>query len=850
MLVMANNDEFFWNLPLSNLENLVHGTSQGLNSGEAKKRLAEFGPNTLEVHAQKTLAILFLQRFNNPLIILLFAASLISAIVHDYHSSVLIFVMVLLSITIDSIQEFRASTAALQLKKAVALKAKVLRDGNQIEIPVEMLVPGDVVFLSAGDLIPADGRLITSKDIFINQALLTGESYPVEKKTEDLDQADESITAATNSVFMGTSVLTGTGVYMVCATGKNTSLGQVARELIKEPAPTAFELGTRQFGLLLMRLILLLIMFVILANTVFARPWLETIMFALALGVGLAPEFLPMVVSITLARGAVRMAQKKVIVKRLSSVHDLGSMDVLCADKTGTLTEAKIILADHLDLSGNKSSHVMSLAYLNSFFETGLKSPLDKAILQNTQIDVSGWKKIDEIPFDFERRRVSVLLDNGDRRILIVKGAPEDILKVSTHYEHEPNTTAPPHLNHETREIIRQQFDDISAQGLRALGIAWREVPKSHVHAVIHDESGLTFSGFSTFYDPPKESAGPALQRLQSYGIAVKIITGDNELVTKHLCEQLGIKITGLLTGNDMANLTDAALVASVKQTNIFCRVNPVQKNRVILALKNAGHIVGYMGDGINDAPSLHSAHVAISVESAVDVAKDTADIILLQQNLNVICEGVIEGRVTYGNIMKYIMMMTSSNFGNMISMAGAAAFLPFLPMLPAQILLNNFLYDLSEVAIPLDNVDKSFTNAPHRWNMNFIRNFMFLIGPISSIFDFAMFYVLLNVFHASETLFHTGWFVESLATQILVIFIIRTQLPPYKSRPNAILAASSISLVILGALIPYTALGSYFKFTPLPFSFFAILIGFVGTYLLLAEIGKRIFYSYFDEKT
>jgi P-type Mg2+ transporter len=839
------NLDQFWTMPLIDVFNQLKATPLGLKKAEIDDRRRTYGANIFGVRSQKSLFILFAQRFRNPLIILLFAASLISAIVHDYHSAILIFIMVTLSISIDSVQEYRASSSALKLKKSVALRSTVLRDKQKLHIPAEELVPGDVVYLSAGDLIPADGRLLHTKDLFVNQSLLTGESYPVEKNTEDVQGKDASLTAATNAVFMGTSVLTGDAQFMVCNTGQNTALGEVAATLSSEPPPTAFELGTRQFGFLLMKLILFLVLFVILANTIFFRPWLDTILFALALGVGLAPEFLPMVVSITLARGAVRMSHKQVIVKRLSSIHDLGSMNVLCTDKTGTLTEAKIQLADNVDLQGKKSEHVLTLAYLNSFFETGLKSPLDEAILEHTHVDASSWEKIDEIPFDFERRRVSVLVDDGKRRLLIVKGAPEDVLRVSTHFEDETNSKHPKTLGPKQHLQITKQFESISAEGMRALGIAWREVPKTHSHAVIHDESGLTFAGFSTFYDPPKATSGAALQQLNQIGVAIKVITGDNELVTKHLCEQLKIPITGLLNGSEIDKLSDQALMAAIKTTNVFCRVNPVQKNRIIGVVKKAGFIVGYMGDGINDAPSLHNAHVSISVDTAVDVAKDAADIILLKQNLHVVYEGVIEGRVTYGNIMKYIMMMTSSNFGNMISMAGAALFLPFLPMLPSQILLNNLLYDVSEIAIPLDNVDKGFLQEPHRWKMSFIRNFMFLIGPISSIFDFATFYILLKIFDASESLFQTGWFVESLATQILVIFIIRTKLSPFKSFPNAILAISSLSLVCIGMILPFTPMGPYFKFVHLPGSFFVVLGGLIITYLCLAEAGKRVFYRY-----
>jgi len=838
----------FWDLPLDSLLKELHATSEGLNKAEAKKRHKLFGENTFETHSQKTLLWMILQRFQNPLILLLLLASLISALVRDFHSALLILSMVLVSIIIDTVQEYRASNTAAKLQKSVALRALVLRDHKKREISIKELVPGDIVFLSAGSLVPADGRLLQTKDLFVNQSLLTGESYPVEKKAEELQETNASVTGALNSVFMGSSVLTGEAQLIVCHIGKNTILGGIASTLTTQSPPTPFEVGTRQFGLLLMRLIVFLVLFVIVANIFFYRPWLDTILFALALGVGLAPEFLPMVTSITLARGAVRMARKQVIIKRLSSVHDLGSMNVLCTDKTGTLTEAKIQLAEHLDLLGQKSTHVLTLASLSSYFGGGVKSPLDTAILANGSLNVENWRKIDEMPFDFNRLRSSVLVDNGAKRLLIVKGAPEHVLAASTLFETVPETETPQPLDPGGYNKINSQFEHLSRQGLRVIGIAWREVPKNQEHVIIEDESHLIFAGFSTFFDPPKANTAEAMKKLQEHGIALKIVTGDSELVTQHLCQQLNIPIVGLLTGNDLQQMDDYALRTAIDKINLFCRVNPTQKNRIVTTLKHTGQIVGFMGDGINDAPALHNAHVSISVDSAVDVAKSAADIILLKKDLNVVYEGVIEGRTTYGNIMKYIMMMTSSNFGNMLSMAGAAIFLPFLPMLPTQILLNNLLYDLSEIAIPLDRVDKSFLEKPHRWNMSFIRNFMFLMGPISSLFDFLTFYILLAVFKAHEPLFQTGWFIESLATQILVIFIIRTRLSPLKSRPHPILAISSISLVGIGIILPYTPLGAHFGFVHLPLTFFAALGGLCIGYLLIAEVGKRIFYSYLNQ--
>jgi len=552
-----------------------------------------------------------------------------------------------------------------------------------------------------------------------------------------------------------------------------------------------------------------------------------------------------MVVSVTLSRGALRMAANKVIVKRLASMHNLGSMDVFCTDKTGTLTEAHIHLERSMDPLGRDSERVLKLAYFNSFFETGLKSPLDDAILEHQKIDVTGWRKIDEVPFDFERRRVSVLLENGKARLLVVKGAPEDILRLSVRYEADGEADLRP-LDEAALGRVNAQFEGLSKEGFRVLGIASRLVGLDHPHAVVSDETELIFAGFAAFHDPPKESAKEALANLAADRVEVKIISGDNELVTQHVFAQLGLPVIGVLTGAELQQMDDLALSARVEQVNLFCRVTPAQKNRVILALKRRGHVVGYLGDGINDAPSLHSADVSISVDSAVDVAKAAADMILMERDLKVLHAGVIEGRRTFGNIMKYIMMGTSSNFGNMFSMAGGSLFLPFLPMLPVQILLNNLLYDVSELPIPLDRVDDDYLSRPRHWDMKFIRNFMMIIGPVSSVFDFLTFYIMLAVFHAGEALFHTGWFIESMATQVLVIFIIRTRKNPFKSRPNPWLIACSLAVVAVAVLLPFTPAGVYLGFVAPPAFFFLILIFMLLAYLLAVEGMKQWFFRRF----
>ena len=838
----------WWLRPLASLLDEVRASATGLTSAEARTRLKRYGRNELRDRPARAPLVQFLRRFRNPLVLILIAASIVSALTGEIASFLIIIAMVFLSVILDFVQEYRAGQAAQKLRQSVQIHASVLRDGASKDVPAIQVVPGDVVLLAAGSLVPADGRLLEARDLFVNQSLLTGESFPVEKRAEELTDRQADLPGATNALFMGTSVVSGAARLLVYRTGSATAIGEIAHTLSLEPPPTAFEIGTRRFGMLIMRLTVLMVLFVLMVNTVNHKPMLESFLFAIALAVGLTPELLPMVISVTLSRGALRMAKKWVIVKRLAAIQNLGSMDVLCTDKTGTLTEAKIRLERHVDVGGRDSEHVLTLAYLNSSFETGLKSPLDEAILAHDHIDTSRWKKIDEAPFDFERRRVSVLVDDGATRMLVVKGAPEDILKLSTHYE-TGQTGSVYVWDAGARGDAQQQLEALGQVGLRVLGIAYKQVGKDHNHAAVSDETELVFAGFAAFLDPPKTSASKALAALIADGVAVKILTGDSETVTQYICAKLHLPVTGVLIGSEIAQLNDHALQARVEGVSVFCRVNPVQKNRIILALKARGRVVGYLGDGINDAPALHSADVSLSVDTAVDVAKDAADLILLKRDLNVLHEGVLEGRRTFANIRKYIMMGTSSNFGNMFSMAGASLFLPFLPMLPTQILLNNVLYDLSEVAIPLDHVDADEIRGPQKWDMRFIRNFMWVVGPVSSLFDFLTFYVLLAILHANEMLFQTGWFIESLATQVLVIFVIRTRRNPLASRPHPALAATSLAVVAAAVILPFTGLGRYFGFRSPPMEFFVILAALTIAYLGIVEATKRMFYTYLATK-
>lgn len=821
----------------------LSATAEGLDTQEAIRRLSVYGSNSFAGGHRLGLWLQFLSRFKNPLVILLLIASAISAFTGELTNFLIISGLVLFSVTLDFVQEHRAGQAAEKLKLAVALKTRCVRDGQVVSVPVRDIVPGDIVLLEAGDRVPADGLLLETQDFFVNQALLTGESYPVEKRLNFDDHPDTELQDASHALLMGSTVIAGFARMLVVTTGNHTAMGGIADSLEHDPPPTAFDIGAHRFGLLIMRLTLMLVLFVLLINAWQGRPWLESFLFAVALAVGLTPELLPMVVSVTLSRGALHMADKKVIVKRLTAIQDLGSMDVLCTDKTGTLTEAKIRLEKHVDPLGQASDRVLEMAYLNSIFETGVKSPLDEAILAHRHIDSEGWQKIDEVPFDFDRRRVSVLLEKDGIRELIVKGAAEEILGVCSDYQLDDAEALI--LDTAARQQITQQHKALESDGFRVLGIARRAVPVSHDHARVDDESALILLGFAAFLDPPKQSAAPALAALKQVGVAVKVVTGDSEGVARHVCEALNLPVTGFLSGKEIATMDDQVLRHRIAECNLFCRVNPVQKERVIRAFKSRGHVVGYLGDGINDAPSLHAADVGVSVDSAVDVAKDAAAMILLAQDLQVLHDGVLEGRRTFGNIMKYILMGTSSNFGNMFSMAGAALFLPFLPMLPTQILLNNILYDISEVPIPLDQVDPEELKQPRVLDIGLIRNFMWMLGPISSGFDFLTFYLLLQVFNADEAMFHTGWFIESLCTQVLVIFVIRTRGNPLKSRAHPVLAMTSIAVVLVALGLPFTAVGNTLGLVQPPTSFYGLLLVLVMVYLLIVQVVKTVFYRH-----
>jgi Mg2+-importing ATPase len=837
------NAEDVWKESIEQLLGRLAATPVGLDTAEAQSRLATYGPNDAATVKHSPLWLQFLVRFRNPLVIILLVASGLSAATGDLASFLIVVSIVTTSITLDFVQEVRAQNAVEALRRSVAVQAKVRRNGASLSLPIDQLVPGDIVELIAGDLVPADSRLIESRDLFVNQALLTGEPYPAEKQAGDAALGAENPAGASNAVFAGTSVISGTATIVICRTGSKTALGDLATSLAEKPPATAFAVGIRRFGMLIMRLTVLMVFFVLIVNISFHRPLLESLMFALALAVGLTPELLPMIVTVTLARSAMELSKRKVIVKRLSAVHDLGAMNVLCTDKTGTLTEATINLVRTIDGHGAESQRAFAYACVNSRFESGMKSPLDEAILVAHPFAMAGWSKIDEVPFDFERRRVSVLVKHDAQRRLIVKGAPEDLLRLSGQYEDAEGREQ--QLDTETRQVFEATLAGLGVQGFRALGIASRAVEESHETATIADECDLVFSGFAVFLDPPKASAGATIQAMAAAGVAVKVLTGDNELVTRHVFAEIGVPVTGVLTGDALTQLSEEALIGQLPRVNLFCRVNPQQKHRILLALKRLGNVVGFMGDGINDAPALHAADVGISVDGAADVARAAADLILLEHDLSVVREAVVHGRGTVQNVSKYVLMGSSSNFGNMFSMAGAALFLPFLPMLPIQILLNNLLYDVSEIAIPFDRVDPEAIAGPVKWDVKLIEKFMLVFGPVSSIFDFLTFYALLHLFGAGEALFQTGWFIESITTQVLVVFAIRTRRQFFRSRPHCFLVAMALGAVAVAIALPLLPLGRWFGFVAPPPLFFAYLVGATAAYLGLVEVTKTIFYRF-----
>lgn len=813
---------------------------KGLSDEEAEKRLEDYGYNEPARKKKRTILTQILSKFINPLVIVLLIIGGFSLFFGEKISALLVALMAVMSVFLSFIQEYRAGKEADKLSEMVRATATVYRGGKTKEVKIREIVPGDIVDLFAGDMIPADLRIISGKDLFINQASMTGESFPIEKFSGVVEPKNNSLSEFTNIAFMGSSVVSGTALGLVIKTGISTQFGELSRRLATMRVETGFDKGIHKFTWLMIRFMLVLVAVIFSVNALLRGNLVEAFLFSLGVAVGLTPEMLPMLVAINLSKGAIAMSKKQVIVKRLNSIQNFGAMDVLCTDKTGTLTMDKIVLERHCDVVRNEDDDVLRIAYLNSYYQTGLKNLLDRAILKHEKLLVKQFRKVDEIPFDFSRRIMSVVVEIDGKHRFISKGAPEEIFKRCSKYELEGEIL-------DIEELIisdlKVEFDYLSADGFRVLAIAYKDMEdKKDVYSK-DDESGLILKGYVAFLDPPKPSVRRTIEMLKRLGVELKVLTGDNELVTNKICSEVGLDVRGLVTGDKVDKLNDEELKELVKTTTVFARLAPLQKGRVIRAIRDNKHIVGYLGDGINDAAALKISDVGISVNNAVDIAKESADIILLKKSLMALEDGVIEGRKTFGNIVKYIKMGASSNFGNMFSMTGGSIFLPFLPMLPIQILLNNFLYDLSQVAIPSDAVDKEYLYKPRPWDIQYIKRFMLIIGPISSIFDFITYGVMLFVFHSSAELFHTGWFLESLCTQTLVIHVIRTSKVPFvQSKPSSFLVITSIFIISIGMIIPFSPLAKAFGFVPPPPSYFLALAVIVVSYLCLVQSVKSWF--------
>jgi Mg2+-importing ATPase len=833
----------YWEAPMEELFRSLGGSSEGLSSGEARQRMEQYGPKLLQARRGVTAPGLFLRQFQSPIMLILLLATLVSAFLKDWPDAVIILVIVLGSALLSFVQEHNASQAVEKLRAQLTLKASVLRDGLPQSIPVEQVVPGDVVLLSAGSLIPADGVVLEAKDFFVNQAVLTGETYPVEK-FPGAAAGQSNLAERTNTVFMGTNVRSGSAKVLIVQTGLGTAYGQIAGRLSLRPPENEFQRGIRHLGFLLSEVMFILVLAIFASNVFFHKPVLDSLLFSIALAVGLTPQLLPAIININLSKGSQAMAGQGVIVRRLESIENFGSMDVLCTDKTGTLTLGVVQLDGAMAPEGQVSDQVFRLAYLNAHFQTGLSNPLDEAILSKANLDVNGVTKVDEIPYDFVRKRLSVIVQEGGSDSLVTKGALENVLAVCTQAQVDGRVVP---LDASLQVKVRERYASWSAEGYRVLGVAVRPIEHRSTPYSHEEEREMAFAGFLLFFDPPKPGVKEAIQDLARFGVQLKIITGDNHLVAQHTAEAVGLEVSGVLTGSQLDDLRDEALIHAAERANLFAEVDPNQKERIILALKKTGHVVGYMGDGINDAPSLHSADVGISVENAVDVAKEAADFVLLRPDLAVLHQGILQGRKTFANTLKYVFMATSANFGNMFSMAGASLLLPFLPMLPKQILLINFLTDLPEMAIASDTVDETFIERPHRWDVGFIRRFMLVFGPVSSAFDFMTFAVLLWGLRARQEMFHTGWYVESVLSAALVVFALRTRQPFQRSRPSRgmLLATAGVALVTLA--LPYTPLARLLGFVPIPPLFLLAVAAIVVSYFVVAELTKRWFFKRFE---
>jgi Mg2+-importing ATPase len=833
-------DTSFWNLSTQDAYNKLKASPQGLDDAEVARRLKQYGPNTLKNNANTSMFILFISQFKSPITILLIVAAILSAGLGDISDTVIILCIIILSSLLGFWQEKGAANAVKELLKMVRLKCRVVRSGTSKEIAVEEVVPGDIVTLSAGDIIPGDCLIIDSKELFVDEAAFTGETFPVEKSSGEPLAANTVLSKRSNTLFMGASVVSGKATALVMATGKQTEFGKISTNLQSKAPETDFELGIRKFGYLLMEVTLVLVIIIFGVNVFLHKPILDSFLFSLALAVGLTPQLLPAIISVNLSTGAKRMAKLQVIVKRLSSIENIGSMNILCSDKTGTITAGKVNLKDTLDINGNHNDKVLEYAWLNASLQQGFRNPIDEAICLAYKETEPTFTVQSEIPYDFIRKRLTIVVKGKSETFAITKGALNSILSICSQAE-----VAEGKLTNiaDSKASIQAQYEKLSEAGFRTLGVAYKPVKDTAVFGR-DDESDMIFLGFITLFDPPKPNVEAIIAKLNTLGVKLKIITGDNALVAKSLALQVGIKDPKIVTGAELQKMTKAALMHQAIHTDIFAEVEPNQKERIITILKSGGNVVGFMGDGINDAPALHTADVGISVDTAVDVAKEAADIVLLSQDLDVLTNGIIEGRKTFTNTMKYIFMATSANFGNMFSMAGASLFLPFLPLLPKQILLTNLLTDFPEMAIATDRVDDLNIQTPQRWDISFIRKFMVVFGLLSSVFDFLMFGVLLFIFHAKEKEFQTAWFIESVISATLIVLVVRTRLPFFKSLPGKYLSIATAIIVLFVLVLPFTPFAGWFDFVKLPFMLYVWMFLLIATYIVSAEIVKHKFYK------
>jgi Mg2+-importing ATPase len=829
----------FWSAGPEDILRGLESNPGGLSAEDAARRLDVFGPNVLKKKRSTASLTLLWGQFKSPIILILLFAAAMSYFLHDPVDALIIFVIIGASGILGFWQE-RGSTRAMEkLLAIVQVRTAVLRGGRAVEIPLTEIVPGDIVILKAGDIVPGDCLILDSKDLFANEASLTGETYPVEK-TKGATPAGAPLAERYNVLYMGTHVVSGSGKGVVVRTGEKTEFGKVSERLRVRPPETEFERGVRRFGYLLMEVTLVMLFAIFAANVFLHRPLFDSFLFSLALAVGLTPQLLPAIISVSLAHGAKNMARQKVIVKRLVSIENFGSMGMLCTDKTGTLTEGVVHIHSALDIEGHPSDKVMLLAYVNACFETGFLNPIDEALRNQPARDIAGFTKLDEVPYDFVRKRLSILVSHEGRSLMITKGALANVLEVCSGAESADGRRLE---LAQARAEITEQSESFGRRGYRVLGVAWRDMGDA-AQIAKDAERDMEFAGLLVLHDPPKEGVGAVIAELRTLGIRLKVITGDNALVAADLAQRVGMTSARILNGPEMNRMSDEALMRSAAAVDIFAGIEPNQKERIIIALKKAGQVVGFVGDGINDAAALHAADVGISVDSAVDVAKEAADIVLLEKGLDVLAAGVREGRRTFANTLKYVFMATSANFGNMFSMAGASLFLPFLPMLPKQILLTNLLTDFPEMTISTDSVDPETLDRPRRWDIQFIRKFMMVFGSLSSILDYLTFGVLLLVLHASDVIFRTGWFVESVVSAALVVLVVRTRRPFFKSRPGRYLVVATLMIVGVAIGLPFTPVGKIFGFAPLPVGFLGWMAGIVALYIVLAETTKRIFYK------